>query len=293
MKRITTSLFSLFAVCTIAIAQKVNGKLTFEQGQTLEVSMKVKTTISQQAMGQAIDFNVEASGDHSYKITNITEDNTTLNHKVQRITFSFDGMGQKRSFDSNIEKDMNGQFGKPIKDMLEKKYDMIINPTGNVLMAMPEKMVLSEGDSRMAIITSMLKDVMDLVQPPKKGGPSFFKIMPDGEGGKGDDWTTSYDAGSGKVETGYTIADINDSTIVVDFAEKSVTVTKAEMMGSETTTTMNNKSTGKIILDRATGIIREKTINTESNGNTEAPFGTLPVTSKTTTVITVKPITEK
>ena len=46
---------------------------------------------------------------------------------------------------------------------------------------------------------------------------------------------------------------------------------------------------GKIILDRATGIIKEKTISTESNGNTEAPFGTLPVTSKTTTVITVKP----
>ena len=32
-------------------------------------------------------------------------------------------------------------------------------------------------------------------------------------------------------------------------------------MGSETTTTMNNKSTGKIILDPVTGIIREKTIN--------------------------------
>ncbi len=289
MKRITTSFFFLFAISTIVVAQKVNGKLKFEQGQTLEVSMKVKTTISQQAMGQAIDFNVDATGDHSYKITNTTEDNTTLNHKVQHITFAFDGMGQKRSFDSNVEKDMNGQFGKPIKDMLEKKYDIIINPTGTVLMAMPEKVVLSEGDSRMAIITSMLKDVLDLVQPPKKGGPSFFKIMPDGEGGKGDSWTTSFDAGNGKVETGYTIADINDSTIVVDFFEKSVTVTKAEMMGSETTTTLNNKSTGKIILDRATGIIKEKTISTESNGNTEAPFGTLPVTSKTTTVITVKP----
>ena len=78
--------------------------------------------------------------------------------------------------------------------------------------------------------------------------------------------------------------------LILLMAENSVTVTKAEMMGSETTTTMNNKSTGKIILDRVTGIMREKTINTESNGNTEASFGTLPVTSKTTTVITVKPV---
>jgi hypothetical protein len=51
---------------------------------------------------------------------------------------------------------------------------------------------------------------------------------------------------------------------------------------------MNNKSTGKIIIDRATGIIREKTMKTDSNGNTETSFGTLPVTSATTITITVK-----
>jgi len=59
-------------------------------------------------------------------------------------------------------------------------------------------------------------------------------------------------------------------------------------MGNETTTTMNNKSTGKILVDKNTGIIREKTINTESTGNTETSFGNLPVTSRTSTIITVK-----
>lgn len=288
MKRITTSLVFVLFFSTLAISQKVTGKLRFEQGQILEISMKMKTTISQQAMGQAIDFNVDAAGDHSYKVTNTTEDNSTLNHSVQRITFAFDGMGQKRSFDSNEKKDITGEMGKPIKDMLDKKYDIIIDPTGKVLMAMPEKVKLSETDSRMAIITTMLKDVLDLVQPPQKGKASFFKVLPDTEAGIGDAWTTSYETNGGKGEAAYAISDINDSTIVVDFAENSVTVTKAEMMGNETTTTLNNKSTGKIIIDRTTGIMREKIINTESNGNTEASFGTLPVTSKTTTIITVK-----
>ncbi|MEO7983277.1 MAG: DUF6263 family protein [Bacteroidota bacterium] len=290
MKKITSSMFCLFAVSAAGFAQKVSGKLNFEQGQIFEVSMKVKTTISQQAMGQAIDFNVDATGDDIYKVTNTTADNTTLNHKVQHVSFAFDGMGQKKTFDSNTEKDMTGTFGKPVKDMLDKKYDIIVDPAGKVMMAMPEKIVLPEMDSRMAIITTMLKDVFDLVQPPQKGKPSFFKVLPDGEGGIGDAWTTSYMENGGKVETGYKIAEITDSTIVVDFAENSVTVSKAEMMGRETTTTMNNKSTGKIILDRVSGIMREKTINTEAHGNTEAEFGTLPVTSKTTKVITVKPV---
>ena len=142
MKQLFT-LLSFIAVSFAAISQKVSGKLKFEQGQTLEVTMTVKSTISQQAMGQAIDFKVDASGKHSYKVTNTTEDNSTLNHQVQRIAFSFDGMGTKMGFDPDKEKDLNGPFGKTVKDMLEKKYDIIIDPAGKVMMAMPEKVHLS------------------------------------------------------------------------------------------------------------------------------------------------------
>jgi len=284
----------LFPACLLlgvaAFSQKVSSRLKFEQGQVLEISLQSKTTIAQQAMGQAIDFTVDASGNHSYKVTNTTDDNSTLNHSVQRILFSFDGMGQKRNFDSGEEKDLNGQFGKPVKELLEKKYDMVIDTAGKTMLVIPEKIVLSGADPRMAIITSMMKDVFDIVQPPEKGKASFFKILPETATGKDEPWTESYTNGNGKFDAAYKIADINDSTIVVDFATSSVTVTKAEMMGNETTTTMNNKSTGKIILDRATGIMREKTETTESSGNTETSFGTLPVTSKTSVVIRVQTV---
>ncbi|MEO6612124.1 MAG: DUF6263 family protein [Chitinophagaceae bacterium] len=292
MKHIFLLISSFLLISVISSGQKIAGKLKFEQGQSVEINMQVKTTIVQQAMGQAIDFTVDASGNHSYKVTNATEDNCTLHHQVQHVTFAFDGMGMKKSFNSSEEKDMNGQFGKPIRELLDKKYDIIIDPSGKTLMAVPEKIQLSEGDSRMALITGMLRDVLDLVQPPAKGGASFFKVLPDNEVGKGDTWTSSHITNGGKADAAYIVSEINDTTVVVDFVENSVTVTKAEMMGNETTTTMNNKSTGKIILDRITGIMREKTINTESNGNTEASFGTLPVTSKTTTTIFVKPLSQ-
>lgn len=270
-----------------AICQKITGKLRFEQGQVDTVNLEIKSNIAQQAMGQAIDFMVNADAQHLFKVSNTTDDNSTLHHSFRHIHFLFDGMGQKISFDSNKEKDMNGMFGKTMKELLEKKYDIIVDTAGKVLMAMPEKITLTQADSRMAIVTSMLKDIMDLVQPPQKGGPSFFKILPDTAVGKGDAWTSSSNSGGSKYQAAYSISDINDSTILVDFIENSVTVTKAEMMGSPTTTTMTNKSTGKIILDRATGLLRQKNSETESHGNTEASFGTLPVTSKTKTVIKV------
>lgn len=259
----------------------------------MNISLQMKSFISQQAGAQAIDFSVDATGDHSYKVTNATADNSTLHHKFEHMSFKFDGWGRKMNFDSKNETDLNGMFGKPIKEMLEKTYDMIIDTNGKVLMVLPEKIQLGESDARMAIINNLLKDVFDLVQPPQKGKASFFKVLPDTEAGKGDAWTSSQEINGGKEEAAYAISDINDSTIVVGFAKNSTTVIKAEMMGAETITTMNNKSTGKIILDRITGIIREKNENIESSGNNVSSFGTLPVTSKTTITITVNPMNKQ
>ncbi len=61
------------------------------------------------------------------------------------------------------------------------------------------------------------------------------------------------------------------------------------MMGRETTTTLNNTGTGNIVIDRATGIIMQKKIVTESGGTMEAMGGSTPVTSKTTLTIFVTP----
>nr|MBP8244243.1 hypothetical protein [Chitinophagaceae bacterium] len=287
MKKITV-LSGCLWLSSALFAQQAPIPLLFEQGKEYEITLQVKNTVSQQAMGQAIDFTVDATGKHVYKVTNATADNSTLNHTVKQVAFSFDGMGQQRSFDSRNEKDLNGQFGKPIQELLEKKFDMVINPTGTVLLVMPEKVTLTNTDPRVAIISNMMKEVFELVQPPAKGAASFFKVLPDTVTGKGQTWTRSTSNESGRYDAAYRLADINDSTIVVDFATNSSSISKAEFMGNPTTTNMTNKSTGKIILDRTTGIIKEKTEITDSQGSTESSFGNLPVTAKTTTTITVR-----
>lgn len=270
-----------------SIAQPVDGKVKLQQAQVIEISLETKTTIAQQAMGQSIDFNVDAGCRHQYLVTNSTEDNHTVKHTVQQIGFNFDGMGQKQSFNSDNPKDLNGQMGKPVKEMLEKKYDMIIDPYGTVKMTIPESFANTAQDNRMAIISSMMREVVDVVQPPKKGKGSFFRVIPEKEGGVnvGESWTESGATVTDNYEITYVLTAVTDSTILIDFTGKSNTVTKAEMMGSETTTSLSHKSSGKIILDKSTMLLKEKTTTTESTGNTESPFGTLPVTSKTTSVV--------
>ena len=289
MKKAIFIFCALVVIATTSFSQKVAGKLSFQQGQTISVTVTVKTTVSQDAGGQAIDFTTDGVASHSFKVTNSTDDNSTLHHDVKKITFHFDGMGQKRSFDSDNPKDLDGFFGKPVKDILSKSYDMIIDPSGKVLLVKPEKIEFSKWDDRVAIVFNMLRDVTSVVYPPKKNESSFFKVLPSTETGLNESWTESGLDSNGLFKTIYTLSAITDSTVVVDVKGNSSFITKAEMMGMQTSTTMNNTYTGNIIVDKATGLIREKTINTTSTGSTEAMGGTMPVNSKSTIVMKVQP----
>ena len=247
----------------------------------------MKTKIAQEANGQSIDFDVDGITTHAYQVTNTTDDNSTLRHTMKRISFNFDGMGAKRSFDSDNKKNIESAEGKPIKEILAKTFDVIIDPAGKVLMVQPEKLDTTQVDYRMKMITDMMKDLLSAVQPPKKGEPSFFQVLPATEVGVGDTWTEATDNANGKSNTTYTLSSITDSLIIVDFSGTSSTVNKAEMMGMETLTKMKSKSTGKITLNKATGIMKEKTITVESTGATEVMGNSLPLTSKTTIVVRV------
>ena len=75
--------FSFLIFTDTVYSQKVVSNLKFEQGQVFEIEMKTNTIISQQAMGQAIDFKVDADANHSYTVNNTTGANSTLRHQVK------------------------------------------------------------------------------------------------------------------------------------------------------------------------------------------------------------------
>ncbi len=287
MNKLIISLSLLLLFSHTADGQSVSGKFLFEQGKMININIKIKSTVTQQPMGNAIDFIADGSAMHRYKVTANTADYTTLQHDAYKMTFQFEGMGQKRSFDSDNEKDMAGQFGDHVKKILGTKFEMTIDPFGIVTIIRPEKIEPVIADERQAIVLNMLKDITDIVYPPQKGEASFFKILPASETVKGESWTDSLQNETGKYKTVYTLSGITDSTIIVDFNGTAATVSKAIMMGRETITTLNSTSSGKIILNKKSGIMKEKIINSQSHGTTEAMGGTMPVTANTTITIYV------
>lgn len=280
-------LVAIHLISSSGQSQQVRNRLVLQQGQTFQITMDVKNTVSQEAMGNAIDFTANGQASHSFKVTNQTDDNNTLHHRVHDFNFQFDGMGTKYSFDSGNEKDLKGLFGPTAKELLSKTYDIVIDPAGKVLLAKPEEVKLTKSDDRLTVVFNMLKDLTSTVHPPKKNESSFFRVLPDSAVSLNQSWSETGEDTYGKFQTTYTLSDVNDSTLVVMLEGKSSSVTPSEMMGRKATTTMNNAYTGQVIIDRVSGIIKEKMVNTVSNGNTEVMGGNLPVTSKTTITIKV------
>ncbi len=274
---------SFLVIYSAAQAQPAATGLHFQQGQVIRIHMAMKLDAGQ----QGADLHVEGNSMHSFKVTNSTTENTTLHHQVDHIGFNFEGLGQKLEFDSDKEKDMKGNFGKPVKEILEKNYDAIIDTNGKVLMVNPEKFTSNAADNQMAFVTNLLKDILDVVEPPRKNGASFFKIFPDKPISIGDSWSDTLLTEAVQSISNYKLSAISDSTYTIELIENAATTTKATIMGAESITSMTNKTTGTLILSRQTGILKEKKLLTESSGTTNIMGMPLPVTSKSSSIITV------
>jgi hypothetical protein len=60
-------------------------------------------------------------------------------------------------------------------------------------------------------------------------------------------------------------------------------------MGTQASIKSDDKVTGQVIIDRATGLLKQKTATMNTNATMEAQGMTIPSTGKTTITVTVKP----
>jgi hypothetical protein len=278
----------LLLVCNIdSYAQRIPVRLRIDPQKPVVITMEIKNSVAQQAGGQAIDFFVSGSLVHEYKAEQVSAGNQVLHHSISRLNYQFDGMGQKRSFDSRTRNANEGPLEKQFEQIVASKYDLYIDEKGNTVRTIPEKINSAARDEKLVIITDMLKDLAGIASPPAKGTASFFGIFPGNDIGTGDTWTDSTNNENERSVTVNTVSGITDSTIIIDFKTTTYSTAVSEMMGRPAKTILNTAITGTMIIDRNTGILRGKTSMAESNGTTEAMGGSLPITGRTSILIKV------
>lgn len=287
MQKPALSLFLLLLLNLSLQGQKVSSKLHLTAGKTYTITAELTNTTAQLTSSQPIDFSVNSNLIHTYKATSVAEKSSTLHHDVKKMTVVFDGMGKKRSFDSDKKNNPEENIEPLFPGLTGKSFDITIDPTGKTIMTKPETIQFGQSQENTAVITSMLKDLINAIYPPKKGAASFFSVLPAYEVGIGDSWTDSIVTNNERSVSEYKLAAITDSTLIVELKINSSSTEITEVMGRDSKTMLKSTTSCKIILDRTTGVLQEKTCKSQSNGQKEVMGSILPVTGNASLLIKV------
>lgn len=271
------------------LTQNNNAALKFEKGKKLEMVAETKAVITQEVMGQTMDMNVASTLVRSFDIEDVKNGTATIEHKVKRLQFNFDVMGQSQSFDSEKEEDLKSDMGKSLEKTIKNKYSMSVDPAGTIVSIKADED--NTNDSASATSGDMMGNMMgqfaEGLEIPKTGETIPLKVATSGTLKKGQSWTDSLQGEeSGTVK--YTIKDIVGNDILIDYISEG-SAKKAQDLGNgmNMEIDMKTKTTGTITMDKKTGLLKKRTIEGEGSGNMEIAGQSIPMKSKVTGTITV------
>ena len=287
MKKIL--LIASLAVSVNSFAQNVSGKLNFQKGQKLEIVTETKKTTTMELMGQSMESTVNSTVTQVFDVTDANADSATIEHKIKRLVFAAEGMGNSQSFDSEKEADRKSEMGKIMEKNLKNNYKMTVDAYGKVISvkadANPSGTKNVQADAMAELASSKLGISIGL---PKSGDASIFKILPSKQISQGDTWTDTASSKGQKRTTVYKVSGITATDILLDYTEAININTTQQIMGTDASIKSDDKVTGKITLDKATGLLKQKTATIDSTATMEAQGMSIPSTGKTTITITVK-----
>lgn len=284
----------IFFIAFAAMASTCFGqtnKIIFPKGHQLEVSTQMTSSTAMDAMGQSIQSSANSTMTEVFNVKDANNNSATLEHSVKKIQFVVNGgMGQNFSFDSDKDEDRKGDIGKSLDKVLKDKYDVVVDNNGAVTSVQENPNNPKATADNNAMIGMLLSQLNISAQMPKVGEGTVFKILPDAKITKGYTWTDTSSNESGKRKTVYTINDITDKEIIIDFTGEATLKTTQQVMGMDMNVSTSSTGTGKIILDKQTGLLKQKTANVDTKGTIEAQGQSIPSVSKQTITTTVKMI---
>lgn len=268
-------------------AQKNTSKINFPKGQKLEMTAQTKAVITQEVMGQSMEINVNSTIVRSFDIEEVNNGTARIEHKIKKLQFAFDAMGQAQSFDSDKPEDMKSEIGKSLEKSIKNKYSMSVDEKGTILSVKADDDNPNAEKAGGDVMSNMMGQFAEGLQVPKMGETISLKVTTAGQFAKGQSWTDSLTGEeSGTVK--YTVNNITASDVLIDYISEGVTKKKQDVgNGVEMDVNLKNNTTGIITLDKKSGLLKQRTVESEGSGSMEVMGQSIPMKSKISGTITV------
>ncbi|HEX6332697.1 MAG TPA: DUF6263 family protein [Flavisolibacter sp.] len=278
----------LFALCLFTSASGIaQQKINFQKGQKLEVVTTTSSTGTSQMMGQSFEQKANVTVVQSFDVEDVRNGSAVIEHKMKHMKFNMESqMGQNISFDSDKADDLKSEFGQGLSKGLKNKYTVTVDGTGKIT-------EIKEGEGNVALaeddMATMILSQMNVNGgAPKVGDMLLFSVLPAATVKKGETWTDSSTKEGIKSMATYTVSNITDSEITVDFTATSTMETTQNMMGADAIIKGATKSSGQMIVDKKSGLLKQRSQTVDSEQQVEVSGMTIPSTSKATVTTIVK-----
>lgn len=277
MKKITVYIVSLL-ILQLSFAQNVSDKIVLSKNQKLDATTTTKGTVSIDMMGQSMETITETVVNSTVEVKEVKPTGYVLTTTLNKMKVKTSGgMAPPVDFDTEKKEDMSSEMGKTISAKLQPS-DVEILLNGKPVENKDNKDATED-------ITKVMQSIMG--GSAENGISGVFMLLPAGKK-TGDTWSDSSNTDGLKIHNTYILKEINgnEATITVNTTASISKVVEAQ--GAELTVTMDSKINSDNIVELTSGLIKEKKMTIEGQGNLAAGGQEMPMTTKVTSVTKVK-----
>ncbi len=267
-----------------------NGTINLSKGQKYIVENRIITKGSSEMQGQTMESNTDVTSTYTIEVKDLNGTNYNMVNSISGIKMKMSMMGQDVNFDSDKKEDMDGEMGNKLKDFINQPKDVLMDKSGNVIVAKrTDTTKVNESLIKASETALLLKQMGNDPEGEGYGAKMAFMALPK-KIKAGTSWKDSTSKDGVIRVTNYTAKDVKGNTATVSIEGTEKRDFKTEIQGMEVNTKTNGKFTGEEMVDVNTGVIIQNNTTTDTSGSVNVMGQDVPMSATITSVTTVKPI---
>ena len=264
----------LLASCLLfsaAVNAQKNTAASLKKGQEITIITANKMNIDM--MMPMIN---NSTSTYKIKVLDVDAKNYTVTSTLTKLLVDGSMMGQTIAFDSDKKSDMESDNGKEFGAMVNKTDTLLIDiKTGEGKDISPERNTeKNPGDGLQSMITGAGQNTGAAT------ASSIFFVIP-GEVKAGATWTDSSTAEGIKTVNTYKIDKLENGIATISSIGTANGSSSMEAEGQSMEVKMKTTTTGTIIIDTKTNLVKKRSNVADIDGSMEVMGQTMPFTSKT------------
>ena len=277
MKLIYSSLICM-SISALTFAQPL--KLTNGQKIVIESTTDIQASL---AMGMELTSNSAAV--NSLEVKNANADNYNISSTLTKMKMSMNMMGQSNAYNSDNKDGNSEEMAKIFDEKMNKQVTVLVdNKTGAVIADKKKNTKEDNGDDADPT-AGLLKMFADNSDEGVIAGA--FKIIPKGKS-VGDSWADTTTDKDIKIINTYTLKSITGNEAVIGSTIVATGKNKLNFQEMEFEVKSETKTTGEIVTDTSTGLVKKRTSAADITGSIQMMGQDMPISAKATTTSTYK-----